>query len=71
MQKGLYGSSSTVCAPERSDRGGISVPSCAQAQRIYGGAEPGEMLMRRSPPWFGKEGRRFSAGITPPSMILT
>lgn len=67
---GLYGSSSPVCAHERSSHGGVSVPSCAQ--RVYGGAELGEMLLiRRSPPRFCKEGRRFSTRINPLSMTLT
>lgn len=71
MQKGLYGSSSSICAQDRSDGGGVSVPSCAQAQRVYGGAEPGEMPLRSSPRRFWEEGRMFSTGKPPLSMILT
>lgn len=56
----------------RTGHGGVSVPSCAQAQRVYGAAELGEMLLiRRSPPWLCKEGRRFSTSINLLSMTLT
>lgn len=48
VQKGLYGSSSSACAQKQPDRGGVSVPSCARAQRGYGEAEPGEMLTKVS-----------------------
>jgi len=39
------GAEGTFWLQQLCGRGGVPVPSCAQAQRVSGGAEPGEMLM--------------------------